>query len=82
MKLIIDDKQTSKAVTKGDEYITHNGRYRRIKMTKEWLLCIKWKDGTTSREGLSNLKESLPVEVAEYAIAAGIDEEPAFKWWM
>ena len=50
--------------------------------TKGWLLCIEWKDGTTSWECLSNLKESFPVEVLEYAIAAGIDDEPLFKWWM
>ena len=28
------------------------------------------------------MKESHPVEVAEYARARGIDKEPAFKWWV
>ena len=28
------------------------------------------------------MKESHPVEVAEYARAGGIDKEPAFKWWV
>ena len=27
------------------------------------------------------MKESHPVEVAEYARARGIDKEPAFEWW-
>lgn len=31
---------------------------------------------------LSILKESNPVEVAEYAKARGIDKEPAFVWWV
>ena len=33
-------------------------------------------------EPLARLKESNPVEVAEYAVAMGIDDEPAFKWWV
>ena len=28
------------------------------------------------------MKESYPVEVAEYARARGIDKEPAFEWWV
>jgi hypothetical protein len=31
---------------------------------------------------LKNLKESNPVELAEYAVANRIAEEPAFKWWV
>ncbi|KAL7487375.1 hypothetical protein ACHAW6_012978 [Cyclotella cf. meneghiniana] len=34
------------------------------------------------RTGLSNLKESHPLQVAEFAIAAGIADEPAFNWWV
>jgi hypothetical protein len=33
-------------------------------------------------ESLSELKESSPVEVAEYAMAHGLAEEPAFSWWV
>ena len=28
------------------------------------------------------MKESHPVEVAEYERARGIDKEPAFEWWL
>ena len=28
------------------------------------------------------MKESHPVEVAEYARARGIDKDPTFKWWV
>jgi hypothetical protein len=28
------------------------------------------------------LKESNPVQVAEYAVANGIDAKPAFAWWL
>jgi hypothetical protein len=33
-------------------------------------------------ENLSDLKESHPLETAEYAVTFGIDHEPAFKWWV
>ncbi len=31
---------------------------------------------------LTNLKASNPIEVAEYAVANRLAEEPAFKWWV
>ena len=31
---------------------------------------------------LSQLKESNPVEVAEYAVAMDLVEGPTFKWWV
>ena len=33
-------------------------------------------------EQLSDLKELHPVQTAEYAVAQGIDHEPAFNWWV
>ena len=50
--------------------------------TRGWKLCIAWKDSTSSWELLKRLKESNPVEVAQYAVAKGIDKEPAFSWWV
>ena len=31
---------------------------------------------------LADLKESYPVQLIEYAVANGIEDEPAFKWWV
>ncbi len=45
-------------------------------------MCCQWKDGSTSRENLADLKESHPIETAEYAVTKGIDQEPAFNWWV
>lgn len=28
------------------------------------------------------MKQSNPIELAEYAVANGIQDEPAFKWWV
>jgi hypothetical protein len=44
-------------------------------------LCVEWKDGTTSWERLTDLKEINPVEVAEYAAAKSLINTPAFVWW-
>ena len=43
---------------------------------------MEWKDGTTSWERLADLKESKPIEVAEFAVAQGLHDEPAFFWWV
>ena len=43
---------------------------------------MKWSDGSTSWIDLKVLKESNPVDVAEFAVARGIQDEPAFAWWV
>jgi hypothetical protein len=50
--------------------------------TVGWQLCCQWKDGLSSWEKLSDLKESHPLETAKYAVAMGINHEPAFNWWV
>ena len=45
-------------------------------------MCCQWKDGSTSWEKLSDLKESHPVLTAEYAAMTDIDRKPAFNWWV
>ena len=53
-----------------------------VKTTKGWSLCVKLCDGSSMWVPLSELKESNPIETAEYAKAMGIDDEPAFSWWV
>jgi hypothetical protein len=45
-------------------------------------LCIQWKDRSTSWQSLKDLKKAYPVAVAEYTVAQGIDNDPAFNWWV
>ena len=59
---------------------TFKGRTHQKKTTRGWSLCILWKDGSTLWEPLKDLKESNPLEVAEYALTNGIQNEPAFAW--
>ena len=68
-------------VCKDNQDVTENGKGYRKKATRGWQLCIEWKDKSTTWERLSDMKESYPVKVAEYAEVVGISDEPAFSWW-
>jgi hypothetical protein len=77
----VDYKSNRRAVTKDTQRIVHNGRNSLRRSTVGWHLCVQ-KDGSTSWQSLKDLKEAYPVAVAEYAVAQGIDDEPAFNWWV
>ena len=71
------------AVTKQDQFVvTKRGRKKIRQTTRGWDLCVVWRDGSEQWVPLKDIKESNPVEVAEYARAARIHEEPAFAWWV
>ena len=79
---IIDHRKNGHAVDKADKYLnTKRGRKLR-KSTIGWDMRVLWRDGSTSWIPLKQLKESNPVEIAEYAVANGIDDECAFQWWV
>jgi hypothetical protein len=59
-----------------------DGRTHLTRCTIGWQVCCQWKDGSTSWENLADLKESHPIEIAEYAVTKGINLEPAFNWWV
>lgn len=71
-------------MSKDDGFVVDEERRRRIPKitTRGWELEVQWKDGSTSWIPLKDLKESNPIEVAEYAVANKIAEEPAFAWWV
>ena len=79
---IIDHKKDGSAVSLDDAFMaTKDGVRRRRRTTKGWKMNVTWKDGSSSWVPLKDLKESNPVQVAEYAVANKILEEPAFAWW-
>jgi hypothetical protein len=47
-----------------------------------WQVCCQLKDGSTSWENIADLKDSHPLETAEYAVTQGIDHKPAYNWWV
>ena len=84
MEAIIDyRKDDAVAVPKIDKYlITSSGQKRLRKTTVGWSLLVKWADGSESWIPLKDLKESHPIETAEFAKARSIADEPAFAWWV
>ena len=79
---IIDHKKDPIAIGIDDGYIVKpNGQKVLKKTTKGWKICVQWRDGSTTWVPLKDLKESNPVELAEYAAANKILSEPAFAWW-
>ena len=47
-----------------------------------WKLLVKWSDGSETWVLLKDMKESHPLEVADFAKARGIADKPAFSWWV
>jgi hypothetical protein len=83
MKEIVDQRSDGSAIPVDDAYyVDPNGRRTRRMTTKGWRLLVEWKDGLTDWLPLKDLKESYPVQVAEYAVANKIAEQPVFAWWV
>ena len=80
---IIDTRKTSEALDEANAFvISKNGNKRRIETTKGWDILIQWKDGSTTWSKLKDVKDSYPVDMAEYAFQNNIQDEPAFAWWV
>ena len=76
----VDYKTDGNAVTKENMYImTKSGKRCLRKSTTGWKLLVKFKDGAEQWMPLKVLKETHPVQVAEFSVARNIDEEPDFK---
>jgi hypothetical protein len=79
---IVDHKRGPDAVSADDGFTEYHGRRVPKRTTRVWKLCVRWKDDSTSWVHLKYLKESHPVQVAEYAVANKLVSEPAFNWWV
>jgi hypothetical protein len=51
-------------------------------MTHGWSLLVSWKDGSSNWMPLKDLKDSYLIQIAEYATANKIANDPAFNWWV
>jgi hypothetical protein len=71
MREIIDYKRDeATAVPIHDKYLTtRSGQGRLRKTTQAWSFLVSWKDGTESWVKLTELKDSYPMELAEFAKA-------------
>uniref|UniRef100_A0A7S2SEL1 Chromo domain-containing protein n=1 Tax=Eucampia antarctica TaxID=49252 RepID=A0A7S2SEL1_9STRA len=84
MDAIVDSKvDIAVACTKSATFASRKGGHKRIRCTtKGWKLLVKWKNGQSTWVPLKDLKESNPVETAEFAMAKGIADEATFTWWV
>ena len=77
------DYSDGSAVPKEDGTYTSRHGHKKPKVTTQgWYLTVAWRDGMTLDVALKDLKESKPIELAQYAIANRIDDKPAFAWWV
>ena len=80
---ISDHRKTDSAIPKNDGFITLPSGVQKKKITtKGWDFLVDWEDGTSSWIPLADLKESNPLEIADYATAHHLTSEPAFSWWV
>ena len=79
---IIHHRKTKAAVDKEDQYTNINNKRCKKKTLAGWDLEVEWRDGSTSWIPLKEIKNTNPVETAEYAAANRISLEPAFDWWV
>ena len=80
---IVDHRKNGHAIAISDGYYeTPTGQRRRRRTTKGWDMLAELGDGSTEWIPVKELKESLPVQLAEYAVSNKLDSEPAFAWWV
>lgn len=80
---IIDHRVDGTEVQPDDAFISStNGGKRRKKTTRGWEILLQWKDGSTTWEAMKDIHAEYPVQLAEYALNKGIDDQPAFAWWI
>ena len=80
IKEISDHRKDGSAVATDDGWVP--GTQQKRWTTKGWFLLVEWKDGGSNWVSLKDLKESNPIEVAEYAVANKLVHEPVFAWWV
>ncbi|EJK65892.1 hypothetical protein THAOC_13210, partial [Thalassiosira oceanica] len=80
LRRIADHKREADAVRR--EELTGSKKSKLRFTTRGWKFKVLWSDGSYEWIHLSDLKESNPVDVAEYAKSRDLVTEPAFAWWV
>ena len=81
---IVGHRKNDDAIPKSKGWYQLHGTAakKRIITTKGWEFHVEWSDGTRTWVPLLDLKESNPVDLAEYAVSRSIADEPALAWWV
>lgn len=80
---IIGFRKSKEALEGEDAFVlSSNGNKRRKETTRGYQMNLQWKDGSTTWSKMKDVKDSYPVELAEFAMENGLSAEPAFVWWV
>ena len=83
LEKISDHRKDGTAIKVADSFkIGAHGNWHPKKTTRGWEMNMKMNEGFSKCVALKDLKESNPVELAEYAVSNRIYHEPAFAWWV
>ena len=78
---VTDHKKDNSAIAKVDGFIkSSSGNLHQKRTTLGWKLLVEWKDVSVDWFPLNDLKQSNPVEMAEYDMTNEISDEPTFNW--
>ena len=80
LKEITDHRKSVMSVPIDDKFVVSKNISKSLrKSTKGWDFLCLWKYGSTAWAPLKDLKESNPVDIAEYVVGNKIPEETAFS---
>jgi hypothetical protein len=80
---IVDYWSSDQAIKEADAFIaTRCGTKQGRETTQGWDLLVQWKDGSTTCMALKNMKNSYPIQTAEFDMLNRINGEPAIAWWV
>ena len=77
---ILDHRKRDTALLASEGYVMSGTKKKPVITTKGWEIQVQWKDGSVDWFPLSQGKELISVELAEYSVAQKINMEPAFNW--
>lgn len=76
---IVDHRTTAEAIPIDQgTFTTSHGTVRKKRTTRGWQLYVTWKDGSGDWVELKDLKDSYPVQLADYATRMDLVDQPAF----
>ncbi len=82
LECFVDIQKEHTAISLDEQKAVHNGFEYMCSTTLGRHVCCQWMDNSTLWEKLSDVKESQPLQLAEYTISMGVDHEPSFNWWV
>ncbi len=80
MKEIISHDKGRNALNKEDAYYSTKTGPKPKWTTRGWRLLVEWNNGSSSWVPSTDLKDSYPVQVADYVVLNNLTQEPAFRW--